>query len=70
MLVASFTVMASFLQNDGLSIGLFVAMFIVWALYGVAAVFPYKEKNVAYNVLDIVSKNFYGVFLTIYSFTI
>ena len=70
MLVASFTVMASFLQNDGLSIGLFVAMFIVWALYGVAAAFPYKEKNVAYNVLDIVSKNFYGVFLTIYSFTI
>jgi bacteriorhodopsin len=70
MLVASFSVMASFLQNDELSIGLFVAMCIVWALYGVAAAFPYKEKNVAYNVLDIVSKNLYGVFLTIYSFTI
>ena len=40
MLVASFSVMATFLPNDELSIALFVVMFTVWALYGVAAAFP------------------------------
>jgi bacteriorhodopsin len=67
MLIASFSVMASFLHGDQLSNGLFVFMFLVWVLYGVAAAFPYTEKNVAYNALDVVSKNFYGVFLTVYS---
>lgn len=69
MLIASFYIMATFLQDDELSIALFIFMFVVWFLYGVAAALPYKEKNVSYNGLDIVSKNFYGVFLTVYSFT-
>ena len=38
-------------------------MFIVWSLYGVAATFKPNEKNVSYNVLDIISKNFYGLFI-------
>ena len=37
-----------------------------WSLYGVAAVFPNVAKNTMYNMLDIVSKNFYSVFLTTY----
>jgi hypothetical protein len=36
---------------------------IVWGLYGFAAIFPYKFKNTAYNILDIFSKNFFGLFL-------
>jgi len=43
--------------------GLFWFMFSTWSLYGVAAMLPYKEKNISYNVLDIFSKNFYGLFL-------
>jgi len=35
-----------------------------WSLYGVVAVMPYKMKNVCYNVLDLFSKNFFGLFLT------
>jgi hypothetical protein len=70
MLIGSFSVMATFLNDDILSTGLFLVMLVVWALYGVAATFPYKEKNVSYNLLDVVSKNFYGLFLSIYSFTI
>ena len=70
MLIATFATMASFLTDDVLSVTLFVAMFSVWLLYGVAAAFPYKEKNVTYNVLDIVSKNFYGLFLTVYAFAV
>lgn len=39
-------------------------MFGVWALYGVAAMFNSVWKNVSYNLLDVVAKNFYGVFLS------
>jgi hypothetical protein len=44
--------------------GLFWFMFTAWSLYGVAALFPSKEKNIGYNILDIFAKNFYGVFLS------
>lgn len=40
--------------------------FVVWSMYGVAAFFNPVQKNVAYNLLDVVSKNFYGVLVTIY----
>ena len=42
---------------------LFYFVFIVWSLYGVAAMFPAVSKNISYNFLDIVSKNFYGLFI-------
>jgi hypothetical protein len=44
--------------------GLFWFMFSVWSLYGIAAMFSTKEKNISYNVLDIFAKNFYGVYLS------
>jgi len=43
---------------------LFWYFFIVWSMYGVSAMFPYTEKNISYNVLDIFSKNFFGLFLS------
>lgn len=36
---------------------------VVWGIYGVAYWLPTVEKNVAYNGLDIVAKNFFGVYL-------
>ena len=36
---------------------------IVWSLYGVAATFSPNLKNVSYNLLDLVSKNFYGLYI-------
>ena len=50
------------LTNDGLKI--YFYFFIFWSLYGVVAVFPYKIKNMCYNILDLFSKNFFGLFLT------
>lgn len=44
---------------------LFAFMFIVWALYGVAAMFSSTWKNASYNILDVFAKNFYGVFLSV-----
>ena len=42
---------------------LFYFIFIVWLLYGVAFIFNYKYRNVSYNILDIFSKNFYGLYI-------
>jgi bacteriorhodopsin len=42
---------------------LFSAMFLIWAIYGVAAGFDEEKKNIAYNFLDLVAKNFFGIFL-------
>jgi bacteriorhodopsin len=36
---------------------------VFWGLYGVFAVMSYTVKNTGYNILDLFSKNFFGVFL-------
>jgi bacteriorhodopsin len=36
----------------------------VWAVYGVAFLFPPHLKNATYNGLDLVAKNFFGVYLS------
>jgi bacteriorhodopsin len=41
----------------------FNAMFFLWTIYGVAAGFSKEDKNIAYNILDLFAKNFFGVFL-------
>jgi len=43
--------------------GLFWFFFIVWSLYGAAALFPYSIKNTMYNTLDLFSKNLLGLVL-------
>tara|TARA_Y100000389_G_scaffold198880_1_gene236233 strand:- start:22198 stop:22875 length:678 start_codon:yes stop_codon:yes gene_type:complete len=48
---------------------LFFLMFVIWGLYGIAALFNYKIKNAFYNILDIFSKNFFGLFLAYLVFT-
>ena len=35
----------------------------VWAAYGVVFLFPAVYKNIAFNFLDIIAKNFFGLFL-------
>ena len=42
---------------------LFTFLVIVWGLYGIAAMTDLKTKNISYNMLDIVAKNFYGLFI-------
>ena len=42
---------------------LFLIFSTLWALYGISALLPYTLKNIGYNVLDIFSKNFFGLFL-------
>lgn len=42
---------------------LFVFLFSIWSLYGFSALLPVVPKNTCYNILDIVAKNFYGLFI-------
>jgi bacteriorhodopsin len=42
---------------------LFSILFVIWGLYGVAFVTPVVQKNIGYNILDIVAKNFFGLYL-------
>lgn len=66
--LGSFAALGSFVPpGDAVSIGLFAFTFGVWALYGVAAALDDERKNVAYNGLDILAKNFYGLFLLVYA---
>lgn len=60
------TMKQEFVQNNRINEYLWYYMSSTWSLYGVAAVFPNIIKNTSYNLLDIVSKNFYSVFLTTY----
>jgi hypothetical protein len=54
----------SFASKSPENLPLYAFMFIVWALYGVAALLSPLWKNVSYNLLDVVAKNFYGLFLS------
>ena len=42
---------------------IYYIMLVLWSLYGIAALFKNNIKNTLYNILDIFSKNFYGLFL-------
>jgi hypothetical protein len=42
---------------------LFYAFAGIWSFYGLAALMSYYWKNIAYNILDLFAKNFFGLFL-------
>lgn len=57
------TVWFDLASKSALGRRLWAIMASVWALYGVAFLLPVASKNISYNVLDVVAKNFFGVFL-------
>lgn len=64
-LLGSFGILyAEFVKKVPKKQGLFYFMFGVWSMYGVSAMLSTIPKNIMYNILDIIAKNFYGVFLS------
>ena len=49
---------------------IFFFVFFVWSLYGIAAMFENHWKNTSYNILDIFAKNFYGLYLSYFIYTL
>jgi len=43
---------------------LFTVLSVVWGLYGVAALYDRNTKNIMYNSLDVVAKNFFGLYIS------
>ena len=42
---------------------LYAILFVIWGLYGLAFLTPVVQKNIGYNILDIIAKNFFGLYL-------
>ena len=65
-LIGSFYVIYNSFVSKNLSanLSLFTAISVIWSSYGVAAILSPAWKNLFYNLIDTVSKNFYGIFLT------
>ena len=61
-------IMYTALPLTPLGVAILTFQFVVWGVYGVAALFEYDTKNIMYNLLDLVSKNFYGLIVTITTF--
>jgi len=54
----------TFLPSDDVLKNIIFYWFVFfWSLYGVFALTSYTIKNTGYNILDIFSKNFFGLFL-------
>ena len=49
-------------ENEGAKIlyGIFLT---IWGLYGVSYLLPLRQKNISYNILDLISKAGFGVFI-------
>ena len=42
---------------------LFYYILLIWGSYGIGAMMPHETKNNMFNILDIFSKNFFGLYL-------
>tara|TARA_Y100000741_G_scaffold360138_2_gene341904 strand:+ start:9996 stop:10667 length:672 start_codon:yes stop_codon:yes gene_type:complete len=58
-----YTIYDKFVEGNIINTRLFVFITAIWSLYGVAALFSSHIKNICYNILDIISKNFYEIYI-------
>jgi len=59
----TFLIIQSYVKKNSINDKLYKFLVIVWGLYGFAALLSNKNKNVSYNLLDLVAKNFYGLYI-------
>ena len=57
------TIWHAYARHSSTGRALFVFLVTVWGAYGVVFLLPDTQKNTAYNFLDIVAKNFFGIYL-------
>jgi len=59
----------NFVQTNNSGYMFFLYFLFFWSLYGIVAALPYYAKNILYNILDLFSKNFFGLFLAYIIYT-
>ncbi len=62
-LVSFSTLYKTFAANSKVATSIFIPVFAIWSGYGIAFLQDPITKNVAYNFLDIIAKNVFGLFL-------
>jgi bacteriorhodopsin len=50
-------------KNSKKGLIVYYVLLVIWALYGFAFILNSEQKNISYNILDIFSKNFFGLYL-------
>jgi len=55
----------NFAKTTETGIILFWVFTAIWSLYGFSALAPYAYKNISYNILDLISKNFMELYLSV-----
>jgi bacteriorhodopsin len=58
--------MYMYIIPKGCSLAVFIIFGVIWTGYGIAYMLKEEEKNIAYNILDIMSKAVFGVVLWMY----
>lgn len=58
-----YTIYDRFVLNNIINTRLFIFITTIWGLYGIAALMNVHIKNICYNILDIISKNFYEIYI-------
>lgn len=62
-LIGFYIIYQEFAKKSKRGSQLFSILFIVWSIYGIAYLFSPVYKNTMFNGLDIISKNFFGLYL-------
>jgi hypothetical protein len=63
-LIYYYIIYVNYVSENNSGYLLFWYFFFFWSLYGFVAILPYYIKNSCYNILDLFSKNFFGIFLS------
>jgi hypothetical protein len=61
--ITFYTIYTKYAVHSILGKKLFAFLFVVWGSYGLAYLLNVVYKNIAFNTLDIIAKNFFGVYL-------
>lgn len=69
-LITFYIIFKNYTYNNKVNNLILGTTFIIWSFYGFAYLLPYVKKNTFYNILDLISKNFYGLFIFLIIYTI
>ena len=61
--ITFYTIYKNYAIKSKSSLKMFYFILFIWGLYGVAALFDPIYKNNMFNILDLFSKNFFGIYL-------
>lgn len=53
-----------FAEKSKESTNVYLIMLVIWAIYGLGPFLSVVNKNNLFNILDLFSKNFFGIYLS------